>query len=269
MLRRPAIDGIEILHARFLRHEYARHAHEAATVALMDSGSAAFRYMGMDFTAHKGDVFLINADEVHTGRPAGQTGYRYRVLYLDAAALRPLLADDAGGPPLRFGQTIVRAPDVAGLLRRTHAALADDGVPMAAESLLLTLSRLLAVRYGDRPAPAPGQGRGHAREVAVARDYLEAHATEKVSLRDLSRVTLMSPYRLARMFSAETGMPPHGYQTQLRVRLARRLLTSDMPATEVAARTGFCDQAHLNRVFKRYTGVTPRQFSLGTRGRAG
>lgn len=267
VMRRSAIPGVEILYAHFRRHEYPRHAHESATVALMDSGAATFRYKGTDFTARKGNVFLINADAVHTGRPADGTGYRYRVLYLDAEELRPLLADDADPPLLRFRQTIVQDPDAAELLRRTHASLAGGDSVMTTESLLLRLSWLLTVRYGG--IPAPGLRGVRTRQVCVARDYLESHATEKVSLRDLARVALINPYDLARAFSTEMGMPPHAYQTQLRVRIARRLLASDIPAAEVAIRAGFCDQAHLGKVFKRYTGVTPRQFSLGAQGRVG
>lgn len=205
---------------------------------------------------------MLDADTVHTGRPASSAGYQYRVLYLDAAGLRPLLTGGADLPArLSFRETILREPAMAGLLDRTHAALADDNSPMAAETLLLRLSLLLATRYGA--APADPRTRGHARGVAAARDYLEAHPTDKVSLRDLAGVALTSPYDLVRTFSVEFGMPPHAYQIQLRVRHARRLLAVGTPVAKVARQSGFYDQAHLSRVFKRYTGVTPRQFALG------
>jgi AraC-like DNA-binding protein len=263
VLWQSPIDGVEVLRARFLRHEYARHTHEASTVALMDAGAATFRYLGADFAAHPGEVFLLNADTPHTGRPASRHGYRYRVLYLHEAKLRPLFAGGDGPSRLCFRQTVLRDPTVASLLRETHAALADEALPMAGELCLLRLGRLLAARYGETPAVRGAPA--HTREVLTARDYLEAHAAEKVSLRGLADVTLTSPYGLARAFSAEVGMPPHAYHTQLRVRLARRLLAAGMSVAEAAAQAGFYDQAHLSRVFKKYTGVTPRQFSLGTR----
>lgn len=52
-----------------------------------------------------------------------------------------------------------------------------------------------------------------------------------------------------------------GLGMALRVRLARRLLAGGTPPSVVATLSGFYDQAHLSKVFKRYTGVTPRQFS--------
>lgn len=265
VLWRPPIEGVEVLQARFIQHQYPRHAHESATIALMDAGTASFRYRGEDFVVGPGDVFLINPDGVHTGRAIGTEGYQYRVLYLDADVLRPLLAADYDGrTSLSFRQTILREPTIAALLRRTHDAMAVPESQLQSQELLLRLSWLLMQRYGDACPAAPVTG-GGGRGVAAAREYLEAHPAEKILLRDLATVALSSPHRLVRMFSAELGMPPHAYQKQLRVRLARRLLAEGMPPVAVAAQSGFYDQAHFSRVFKSYTGVTPSQFSLGAR----
>jgi AraC-like DNA-binding protein len=67
----------------------------------------------------------------------------------------------------------------------------------------------------------------------------------------------MSPFALLRAFRGETGLPPHAYLNQLRVRLARRLLDRGVAPAEVAAEVGFADQAHLTRHFKRVMGVPP------------
>ena len=67
----------------------------------------------------------------------------------------------------------------------------------------------------------------------------------------------MSPFALLRAFRAETGLPPHAYLNQIRVRLARRLLDDGLAPAVVAAEAGFADQAHLTRHFKRVVGVPP------------
>jgi len=61
-------------------------------------------------------------------------------------------------------------------------------------------------------------------------------------------------------FRGETGLPPHAYLNQLRVRLARRLLDRGVTPAEVAAAVGFADQAHLTRHFKRVVGVPPGSY---------
>ena len=78
----------------------------------------------------------------------------------------------------------------------------------------------------------------------------------------------MSPFALLRAFRSETGLPPHAYLNQLRVRLARRLLDDGLAPAMVAAEAGFADQAQLTRHFKRVVGVPPGAYQR-ERGRAG
>jgi AraC-like DNA-binding protein len=63
------------------------------------------------------------------------------------------------------------------------------------------------------------------------------------------------------LFHREVGMPPHAYQIQLRVARARRLVAAGVPLAEVASMTGFADQSHLTRLFKRVVGVPPGQYA--------
>lgn len=264
VLWRPSVDGVEVLHAHFRRHEYARHAHESTTVALVDSGAAAFAYRGENFVAPAGSAFVIDAGAVHTGRPANDQGYRYRVLYLDQAAIGPLLAGDHGVvEPLHFAETVVRDPRIARLLDRVHRVLVSGAEPLLQEQALLQVYVTLWQRSAHHAAgPTRSPGRRH-QIVTMVRDYLEAHATDKVRLQDLAELTGSSPYSLVRTFSDSVGMPPHGYQTQIRIWHARRLLSAGVPPVSVANQLGFCDQPHLTRMFKKYTGVTPGQFIVG------
>ena len=93
--------------------------------------------------------------------------------------------------------------------------------------------------------------------VRRVREYLvEAHAGN-VSLEDLAKVANLSPYHLHRVFTREVGMPPHAFQTQVRISRSRVLLNEGKPLHAVAAETGFADQSHFTREFKRYVGLTP------------
>ena len=76
------------------------------------------------------------------------------------------------------------------------------------------------------------------------------------------------PYALIRAFRAETGLPPHVYLNQLRVRQARRLLDRGVPPARAAAEAGFADQAHLTRHFKRIVGVPPGAYQRARAGAA-
>jgi transcriptional regulator GlxA family with amidase domain len=56
-------------------------------------------------------------------------------------------------------------------------------------------------------------------------------------------------------------MPPHRYLLAQRILRARRLLESGEPIAAVAAATGFVDQSHLHRHFRRGLDVTPAEYA--------
>jgi AraC-like DNA-binding protein len=81
-----------------------------------------------------------------------------------------------------------------------------------------------------------------------------------VSLDELARLSAISPYHLVRSFQKEFGLPPHAYQIQSRLRLARKLLKRGHTISDTAQECGFHDQSHFHRHFKRANGYTPGQY---------
>jgi AraC-like DNA-binding protein/mannose-6-phosphate isomerase-like protein (cupin superfamily) len=61
----------------------------------------------------------------------------------------------------------------------------------------------------------------------------------------------------SRTFVKRHGMPPHGYWLMHRLNKARYQLRADHPIADVAFETGFADQSHLGRWFRRAFGITP------------
>jgi len=63
------------------------------------------------------------------------------------------------------------------------------------------------------------------------------------------------------VFKRALGIPPHAFQVQLRLARSQRLLRKGEPLARVAVETGFADQSHFTRSFKRLVGVTPGAYS--------
>jgi AraC-like DNA-binding protein len=87
------------------------------------------------------------------------------------------------------------------------------------------------------------------------------------SLAALARAAGVTPFHLVREFTRATGLSPHRYLVQTRIREARVLLARGMAPSSVAAVTGFVDQSHLTTHFKRYVGTTPASDRRGVGGR--
>ena len=96
-------------------------------------------------------------------------------------------------------------------------------------------------------------------KLQLVTDYINDYLERELSLNELAAIAQLSPYHFSRAFKQSTGFSPHQYVIQQRVERAKQLLRQGkMSIAEIAIACGFTHQSHLNRHFKRLTGVTPR-----------
>lgn len=92
-----------------------------------------------------------------------------------------------------------------------------------------------------------------------ATEYIQEHLAQEISLKELAEYLGISRYHFCRLFKQSTGLSPYQYVIQQRVeRATQLLLQGNLSISEVAIACGFTHQSHLNRHFKRLTGVTPK-----------
>jgi AraC-like DNA-binding protein len=97
-------------------------------------------------------------------------------------------------------------------------------------------------------------------------DFIEDNCTRSIRLQELAELVALSQTYFSHAFKASTGVPPHQWQMSARIRRVQELLLSgDTPLTEVAAETGFSDQAHFTRTFRRIVGETPAAWQRARR----
>lgn len=92
-------------------------------------------------------------------------------------------------------------------------------------------------------------------------DYINEHLCEKITLTELARELDMSHFYFSRLFKISTGITPHQYLIQQRIERAKQLLRQpDKTIADVAMDCGFANPSHFAKHFRKYTGVTPKQF---------
>jgi AraC-like DNA-binding protein len=69
-----------------------------------------------------------------------------------------------------------------------------------------------------------------------------------------------SSYGFIRHFKRKTGLTPHQYLIQKRLREAKRMIAAKVPIADAAGLAGFYDQSHLNRWFNKTLGITPYRY---------
>src|SRR5438046_10654481 len=89
-------------------------------------------------------------------------------------------------------------------------------------------------------------------------EMIDARLDPLLTVEMLAREVGLSPAHFARAFKETIGRAPHQYLLGLRLERARRLLElCGADLSGIAQRTGFADQAHFTRLFKRAYRITP------------
>ncbi|MFF2352018.1 helix-turn-helix transcriptional regulator [Kitasatospora sp. NPDC058115] len=185
--------------------------------------------------------------------------------YLGAPGEQERFAHPAGGDvctSVDFEPSLLGRPPAAATVhvdarvdlahRRLVAAAGAGDVDYALTEELL---RLVAAAAGEPAVRSRPADRALA---AAAREAIVEEAPEAGGLCALAALLEVSPYRLSRVFSRETGVSLTRYRNRVRVaRAMDRLAAGEPGLADLAARLGFADQAHLTRVVREHVGHTP------------
>jgi len=258
-------DGrVEAMHAHFRGHVYHRHSHDTYSLGLTETGAQGFTCRGAGHVSTAGLVMAFNPDDPHDGHAAAGGGFTYRMIHLAPGLLTGLLADLTGRPaamPL-FAAPVIADPALAAGLRRLHESLTGPASPLERSERLTTVAAL-AARHEAGPrqrGPAALTARDGALTADRVRAFLHDRYASQATLGDVAAAAGCSRFAAYRAFRGRYGLPPSDYERLLRLRAARRALAAGSAVADAAAMTGFADQAHLTRWFRRCYGITPAAY---------
>ncbi|MBQ3289001.1 MAG: helix-turn-helix transcriptional regulator [Kiritimatiellae bacterium] len=121
-----------------------------------------------------------------------------------------------------------------------------------------TLELLIAIVEAPH-APASPKGK-HNPKVSAVVEEMRRHPEADYPLEVLARCAALSTVAFNDAFKRATGLPPHAFLLDLRVKAAARDLENpSVMVADVAKRYGFSSAQHFATAFKRITGVSPRR----------
>ena len=194
-------------------------------------------------------------------------------LYLSEALVSDVACEVTGRPVeavrladvLRADDPVITAAVAAIAAEATEAGLGGALYvdALARQLVIHLLRRYASVRLRPRERAgrlSPAQGRS-------AAEFVEANLHEPLTLDAMAADIGIGACRFARHFKRSFGVAPYAYVVERRLARAWRLLAETaQPVKSVAAACGFCDQAHLTRLFARRFGTTPAAFRRGLTG---
>lgn len=254
----PMLPFVETRRACHSRACYKPHSHPTFSIGAVDGGSSVFTGAeGGPVALRPGSLVFVPAERVHACNPAPDSAWSYQMLHLDVqwlCTVRQEYVDDGS----RKVEPVRVVSDAALYVQfcQLNDVLFSVATADEKEAALIEfvgdydVSQSVWVESVSDTSLV-------AKKIQPALEYLRNVPTEKVSLVELATLTSMSRYQLIRAFRTVTGMTPHVWQLNLRINVARSLMHQGDSLADLAQHLGFADQAHFQRVFKAYTGVTP------------
>ena len=203
----------------------------------------------------------MNPGWVHACNPIDNQPWAYLMLYIDAewlTALRYQLGfldepvwEDIGTAVVSESRFYDGYSQVASCLLNSEVGLSEK--QSAVIEYLSGLMRCLADKRSLPLEKVPVVLRDLA-------DYLDENAAVEVALEEMCLRTGYSSGHLIRSFKQYFCLTPHAYQINRRIQQGQAALKQGSSIVDVALTTGFTDQPHFQRTFKRVVAATPNQY---------
>jgi two-component system, response regulator YesN len=102
--------------------------------------------------------------------------------------------------------------------------------------------------------------------IEAAKEYMAKNVCAKVNLEDVAQILGLNSCYFSQLFKRETGQTFIEYRIHLRIETAKQLLErSNLRIIDISSEIGYDDPTHFTKTFKKYTGISPREYrqSLG------
>ena len=251
--------------------EVALHHHDFYEVYFFLSGNVQYIIENRSYLLTPGDVLLISPMELHQPMfGSEQREYERIVLWIDKQFLEGFSL-----PGQSFNACFnTNTPNHSNLLRPeganrqfliflleqliSESSSADPYQEICALSYLaqvmILLNRLSLQQRRENVVPTPDS------TVYSILGYINEHYNENLSLDDLANKFFISKYHLSREFQRLVGTSVHRYIVQKRLVMAKQMLSSGKPSSEVYQSCGFGDYSNFYRAFKAEYQISPKDY---------
>lgn len=249
------------------------HWHESFEIIIIKEGNAIFQIGNMEYYVEDGDILFVNQGELHSGYSVNNTNVIFYAIVFDKSILTYYIPDTQ--------QKKLIYPFVEG--KMTYPGLikndSENSVPFSTiihsiidefeqrktgyELAVKCLFSMLTLQVIRVKAFTEETKKIYLKDNKLERfkllfNYIEAHFSEKITIKIASNIVNMSSYHFCKVFKKVTGKTFIEFLNLYRVNEAEDLLReTDLPITQVAEKVGFCNINYFDKIFKKYKRYSP------------
>lgn len=254
--------GVLMRHGVIRSFAFPRHMHDGYSIGLVEQGVNYFECAGSRFAARVNQLCITNPEQIHTGE-ADDDGLRYLNLFIEPQAMNLALGKSANAEMLWFKEAVTEDPVAAQRFRSLMAACLDVRDASAEAGAVDTEFLLLLQRMEQIATGLPQKKCSGDSALARVRECLHSIFDRPITLEELAQIAQMNTSHLVRSFTNAFGISPYAYHLNRRLLRAQRMIESGVSVVDAALLTGFTDQSHFTRHFRRIMGITPGRLAKG------
>ncbi|HHV65450.1 MAG TPA: helix-turn-helix transcriptional regulator [Peptococcaceae bacterium] len=215
------------------------------------------------FPIEQNKLFPINPEQVH-GAHAQREVQGYLTILIKKETLQEMAKSAFGKADISFKNVFTFVDSEARHLinqfmfetanRQLGYEFIQEGITLQlAINFLRRLKSNLFLEKSERSSPRES--------INKAIEFLNECYNEDFSLEDIARVANLSPYHFVRVFKAETGVTPHQYLMNIRIKRVKEMLADkNLSISQAFSYCGMDYNGHFAALFKRKEGLTPSQY---------
>ncbi len=250
---------VEAYHFQGIMQKFPNHFHEYYVIGYIEKGQRFLSCKNKEYTIEPGDLLLFNPRDNHTCEQIDGKTLDYRCINIQPETMSKTIFEITGKEYLPyFAPQVVFHSELVAVLRELHQMIMDEERDFRKEEIFFFLLEQLIEEYTEQEVPA-----GNVEPSTEARaicEFLENHYMENITLDDLCKLTGLSKYYLLRSFTKQKGISPYSYLETIRIDKSKKMLEQGVLPIHVALQTGFTDQSHFTNFFKKFIGLTPKQY---------
>lgn len=245
LLKLKELDSLEVLTCKNNKHEFPNHFHQTYAISIIENGIFGENHL----VATPGSIVISHPNEVHENRLVDENTYSFTTFYVSPDVIKHI----SKSPSLSFAEKVIYDEKLFQYFKRLTETVSTPGSDHFNSSLyegLNQLSWFYGLKSGIEEETIPDF-------IDEVKEYIAQNYHRKICLEELVGPSKLSKYQFIRQFRKHVGITPFEYINLQRVSRSKQLLLKATPIIVVALDTGFYDQSHFNKYFKRFVGMSP------------
>ncbi|OXA86000.1 helix-turn-helix domain-containing protein [Flavobacterium hercynium] len=243
-------NDIEIFEGKVASHQYGWHFHQSYTIVLVEKGAVTYFFREDKIVVEAQQILLINPFEVHYNITSDDC--EYKVVFLPHTYFsEPISEKQIICFTNRISNSSTLLHDLKKNILLLESATKEQQYQLGGQKIGLFLLEHFIHEWRDFAID---------NRILKTLKYINENLADKLLIEELAKVSCMSKFHFQRLFKKQIGLTVNDYIQVQRTELAKTLIETENKVAPIVHDTGYFDQSHFNKAFKKMWVVQPSYF---------